>query len=205
MSEGLFDFGRAPKRTLKFRDKEILYEKAGRKCEACEKEISFTEMEAGHKQAYSRGGPTTLKNSVCLCPTCNRLQGTDSFEVFMKKRYGKTDAKTATDLPPIPAPEKKEVAAPETGTAALQIDAKAYFRNRLELNPLLQKLSIKQLKELCDTLGVERPQTKNVGSWTYVPQAPSKSAYIKRITKSDIDTEKIKSVISAICDANVKS
>ena len=43
-------------------------------------------MQVGHKTAWSRGGTTTLKNSVCLCWRCNNLQGTDSWVVFLKKQ-----------------------------------------------------------------------------------------------------------------------
>jgi len=46
-------------------------------------------MQVGHKTAYSRGGGTTLRNSVALCYGCNKKQGTDSWEVFQKKQ-GKT-------------------------------------------------------------------------------------------------------------------
>jgi len=50
------------------------------------KKIEFDEMQVGHKTAYSRGGGTTLRNSVCLCYRCNKLQGTDSWERFLKKQ-----------------------------------------------------------------------------------------------------------------------
>jgi hypothetical protein len=46
-------------------------------------------MQVGHKTAYSKGGSTTLKNTVCLCYACNKLQGTDSWATFQKK-MGKT-------------------------------------------------------------------------------------------------------------------
>ncbi|MGI0016597.1 MAG: HNH endonuclease, partial [Nitrososphaera sp.] len=49
------------------------------------KEITFTEMQVGHKTAYSRGGSTTMRNAVCLCYACNKLQGTDSWATFQKK------------------------------------------------------------------------------------------------------------------------
>ena len=48
-------------------------------------------MQVGHKTAYSRGGGTTLRNSVALCYGCNKKQGTDSWEVFQRKQ-GKTIA-----------------------------------------------------------------------------------------------------------------
>jgi len=43
-------------------------------------------MKVGHKNAWSRGGRTTLKNSVCLCYRCNKLQGSDSWSTFLKKQ-----------------------------------------------------------------------------------------------------------------------
>ncbi len=73
------------KRTLGTRDKQILLERAGYKCEACGKEIRFSEMLVGHKTAYSKGGEATLGNCVCLCYKCNKLQGTDSWETFLGK------------------------------------------------------------------------------------------------------------------------
>ena len=83
---------RSKKRTLGIRDKQILLERAGYKCEACGKEIKFAEMQVGHKTAASKGGKATLENCVCLCYKCNKLQGTDSWETFLKKlgKQGKT-------------------------------------------------------------------------------------------------------------------
>jgi len=43
-------------------------------------------MQVGHKKAYSKGGGTTLKNSVALCYRCNKLQGTDNWDAFLKKQ-----------------------------------------------------------------------------------------------------------------------
>ncbi len=43
-------------------------------------------MGVGHKKAYAKGGSTTLKNSVALCHRCNKLQGTDSWDVFLGKQ-----------------------------------------------------------------------------------------------------------------------
>jgi HNH endonuclease len=76
------------KRSLGIRDKKILYRNAKGKCEnpACRHKIDFDEMQVGHKIAYSKGGATTFKNSVCLCYRCNNLQGTDSWIVFLKKQ-----------------------------------------------------------------------------------------------------------------------
>lgn len=73
------------KRSLGTRDRQILWERAKHKCEACGRQIDFTEMQVGHKTAYSKGGSTTLRNSACLCYKCNKLQGTDSWSTFIKK------------------------------------------------------------------------------------------------------------------------
>ncbi|MFW9912919.1 MAG: HNH endonuclease [Candidatus Thorarchaeota archaeon] len=76
---------RSKKRTLGTRDRQILLERAGYKCEACGKEIRYSQMQVGHKTAYSKGGEATLGNCVCLCYKCNKLQGTDSWETFLRK------------------------------------------------------------------------------------------------------------------------
>ncbi len=83
-----WDDGRDSKRTLGIRDKQILYRNAKGKCQnpGCGKPIDFDEMQVGHKTAWSKGGNTTFKNSVCLCYRCNKLQGTDSWAVFLKKQ-----------------------------------------------------------------------------------------------------------------------
>ncbi|OGO19076.1 MAG: hypothetical protein A2144_09255 [Chloroflexi bacterium RBG_16_50_9] len=87
---GLFDYdkGLDSRRTVGIRDKQILYRNARGTCQnpTCKKKIEFDEMQVGHKTAWSKGGSTTLKNSVCLCYRCNKLQGTDSWTVFMKKQ-----------------------------------------------------------------------------------------------------------------------
>jgi len=91
-----FDDGYDSKRTLSIRDKQILYLRANKRCEnpACGKGIDFIDMEVGHKnKAYSKGGRTTLTNSVCLCHGCNKRQGTDSWTTFLKKQ-GVVDKKT---------------------------------------------------------------------------------------------------------------
>jgi len=79
---------RSTKRSLGIRDKKILYRNAKGRCEnpACKKKIEFDEMQVGHKTAWSKGGATSFKNSVCLCWRCNNLQGTDSWIVFLKKQ-----------------------------------------------------------------------------------------------------------------------
>jgi 5-methylcytosine-specific restriction endonuclease McrA len=95
---------RSKKRILGIREKQILYQKANHKCQACGKEIDFTEIQVGHKTAWSKGGSTTLRNSVCLCYRCNKLQGTDSWQVFMKKLGKEPEA----EKPKTEKPKKKE-------------------------------------------------------------------------------------------------
>jgi hypothetical protein len=76
---------RPTKRTLGARDRKLLWERANHRCEACGKLVDSGFMEVGHKTAWSRGGGTSLRNSVCLCHECNLKQGTDSWVVFLKK------------------------------------------------------------------------------------------------------------------------
>jgi hypothetical protein len=89
----LFDDDRDSKRTLGERDKKILYRNADGKCQNCKEKIDYDQMQVSHKTAWSKGGRTTLKNSVCLCWRCNNLQGPDSWATFQKKqgREDKTD------------------------------------------------------------------------------------------------------------------
>lgn len=84
----LFGEERDERRTLGIRDKQILYRNAGKRCQnpACRRRIDFDEMQIGHKRAWSRGGKTTLSNSLCLCYRCNKLQGTDSWAIFLRKQ-----------------------------------------------------------------------------------------------------------------------
>jgi len=88
MTFNIWDDDRDARRTLGIRDKQILYRNADKRCQnpACGREIDFDEMQVGHKRAWSRGGSTTLKNSVCLCYRCNKLQGRDSWDVFLRKQ-----------------------------------------------------------------------------------------------------------------------
>jgi len=86
------------RRTLSIRDRQILWERAGHKCQACGKKLDFTEMQVGHKTAASKGGRATLRNSVCLCYRCNKLQGTDSWNVFLKKMGKQPETSKTKDI-----------------------------------------------------------------------------------------------------------
>ncbi len=89
---GLWGDDEPVKRTLGIRDKQILYDEIAKgKCQNCGSEIKFSDVQVGHKTAYSKGGSTRQKNSVALCYRCNKLQGTDSWEAFQRKQ-GKTIA-----------------------------------------------------------------------------------------------------------------
>ncbi|MBR9676367.1 HNH endonuclease [Candidatus Woesearchaeota archaeon] len=99
----IFDLGPTRKRTLGKRDREKLFIRAKKKCEACNKKLCFTEIQVGHKKAHSKGGSATLRNTVCLCYRCNKLQGTQSFESFLKQtypeKYGKLKEKKEASKP----------------------------------------------------------------------------------------------------------
>lgn len=90
MQLGFFEEERDSKRRLSEREKKILFERAKGKCEICGKKISYLEMQQGHNRAWSKGGATTLKNSVCLCYKCNTLQGTRTKKQLLKD-LGKKD------------------------------------------------------------------------------------------------------------------
>ncbi len=96
---GLWDDDEPARRTLGIRDKQILYDEIAKgKCQNCGSEIKFSDLQVGHKTAYSRGGSTTLRNSVALCYRCNKLQGTDSWEAFQKKQGKTTGADRLKDM-----------------------------------------------------------------------------------------------------------
>lgn len=75
------------KRTATPKEREQLWLKAKKKCEACGKPTnSPSEGQAGHKFAHSSGGSTKLHNMVYLCYDCNRLQRTMKYETFLEKQ-----------------------------------------------------------------------------------------------------------------------
>lgn len=94
---GLWD-DEPTKRSLGSRERQILWHRAGKKCEACGKEIGLDEMQSGHKFAASKGGSATLRNSVCLCYRCNKLQGTDSWMIFLKKMGKQPEGSKTKDI-----------------------------------------------------------------------------------------------------------
>lgn len=52
--------------------KEQMYEQQQGICPGCGKHFEIYEMEADHKQAWSKGGKTELANGQMLCEECNR-------------------------------------------------------------------------------------------------------------------------------------
>lgn len=86
-SASLLNPKKKEKATLGSRDKTFLYNRAKHRCENCGKKLSFDDMQSGHKnKARSKGGKATLPNSVCLCYTCNKDQGTDSWATFRRNQ-----------------------------------------------------------------------------------------------------------------------
>ena len=102
----LYSNSKKAKRTLGTRDREILWIRAKKRCENCGKKIDLGDMQAGHKQAASKGGKATISNSVCLCYGCNKRQGTDSWTVFRKKQ-GKSKTTSVTSSKRKKTPKKK--------------------------------------------------------------------------------------------------
>lgn len=52
-------------------ERHVIWLRAGKKCEVCQNQIAFDEMQADHKVMHSQGGLTTLENGRSLCVTCN--------------------------------------------------------------------------------------------------------------------------------------
>ena len=100
-------FDEPHRRTLGIRDRQIVWERDGRKCQSCMKEISFVEMQVGHKTAFSRGGSTTMRNAVSLCYACNKLQGTDSWTTFQKKLGRQISSSNKDSLKSLKLPQLK--------------------------------------------------------------------------------------------------
>lgn len=52
--------------------REYVWRKSGKKCQVCDTSITLEEMDADHREPWSKGGKTTLDNARCLCVSCNR-------------------------------------------------------------------------------------------------------------------------------------
>ena len=144
------------KRSLGTREKKILYERAGGKCEICEKEISFLEMQVGHKKAHSKGGNATLKNTACICYKCNNLMGTDNWNTFLKKMGKQPEKNQITEnknsLKELPLPKLKFLAKKfgvkvkgRTEEAFLSTETYAPTKTQF-VNALSKKLSVEDVK-----------------------------------------------------------
>ncbi len=96
---------RDAKRTLGIRDQQIVYKRDKKRCQACGKKVDFHEKHIGHVRAWSKGGATTVRNSVVLCYGCNHLQGTDSLSTL--KRKLKPQANTKKKKAPIRKKRKR--------------------------------------------------------------------------------------------------
>lgn len=55
--------------------KKTVYEKQQHKCNECQKEFDFKDMEADHIKPWSKGGRTVLENCQMLCRKHNREKG----------------------------------------------------------------------------------------------------------------------------------
>ncbi len=75
-------------RSLSASDKQILFNKANYRCQNpyCHtkgRKLIYSELTAGHGDAWSKGGPTTPENSVALCYACQRMQSTKTWKEFL--------------------------------------------------------------------------------------------------------------------------
>ncbi len=204
----IFDDENDSKRTLGIRDKHILYRKANRRCQnpACNKELEYEdEMHVGHKKAWSKGGRTTLKNSVCLCYSCNNRQGTDSWATFLKKQGVKdktTSVKESLETLSInqlktlakkhhikvngkveedyrKAPTKKQYISKLTGVVSeKEINS---LPNELSLKESLKTLNISQLKSLAEKHRIKVKGKVEEDYFNSYRKAPTKKQYISKL------------------------
>lgn len=72
--------------------KEQMYEMQKGICPGCKKHFEIYEMEADHKQAWSKGGKTELANGQMLCEECNRKKSDGKLTVI--NNYGDTKIDT---------------------------------------------------------------------------------------------------------------
>ena len=52
----------------------VIWQNANERCQECQKEIDFDEMEAHHIIPHSDGGPTIIANGQALCQPCHRIK-----------------------------------------------------------------------------------------------------------------------------------
>ena len=78
----------------------------------------------------------------------------------------------------------------------LGIKDTGFETRKIKLKALLKRVKIKKLKGVCDELGIKRQSSRrSEGFFFDERRAPSKSSYINRIIKSDIEIDRIKRAI----------
>ncbi len=187
------------KRTATPNEREQLWLKAKKKCEACGKTTnSPSEGQAGHKFAHSSGGSTKLHNMVYLCYDCNRLQKTMKYETFLKKyskshpgKYKKSYIKYMK--------EKKQVEVDEIKKQVQKIN--------IELHKTKSEAKIKTLKNKLEKFKREQSiiddkYKLDLGS---KGKTPMKNIFTKPISrnyrkKKTSDVEKIKEIFDVVSE-----
>lgn len=65
---------RDPKRNLSTRERRIVYTRDRGHCRYCGQYVTIQECEIDHCYPWSRGGETSVENSVTSCLSCNRAK-----------------------------------------------------------------------------------------------------------------------------------
>jgi hypothetical protein len=63
------------KRLFTDNQKRLLWYRSNRRCECCEVDLEFNEVQIDHVLPYSKGGATDVKNGQILCKYCNLAKG----------------------------------------------------------------------------------------------------------------------------------
>lgn len=80
--------GKGHKRTLSSGDKKMLWKTRPHVCAVCHKRINdYFDVQFDHKRAYSKGGRTTIANTLILHRDCNQYKSTKTL-TQIKKRLG---------------------------------------------------------------------------------------------------------------------
>lgn len=66
---------RDPKRNLSTRERYVVYTRDRGHCRYCGQYVSIQECEIDHVWPWTRGGETSVENSVTSCRSCNRRKG----------------------------------------------------------------------------------------------------------------------------------
>ncbi len=61
-----------PRRGFSSDARYAIWINSDKKCEECEREIKFTELQADHIRQHAHGGQTVLSNARALCASCNQ-------------------------------------------------------------------------------------------------------------------------------------